>query len=264
MLFYMSNKQQPAWEFKAHSYQIADTGDYDGHYELTNGDITLLTKDDDDETERLLRMAAHFLNKVVINLSDAKVDDLSFQLHLLELEKKQLQERVKELEAAQTGAVWVKAELGKYDTYPVANKNVFIRYDENGQEKEVGDLKTIIELLENGWLNVEWLDESGTAANELPTFWDVAKAFKWAAEYSNERGESLSLYEGQWTILGGDGDEPETEDLTPGNVAELYCLQKGFTKENTAKLTQERADLIREANNRDLGDKPGEGKEGEI
>lgn len=65
----------------------------------------------------------------------------------------------------------------------------------------------------------------------LPTFWDVAKAFKWAAEYANERGESLSLYEGQWTIIGGDGDEAETEDLTPRNVAELYCLQKGFEKD---------------------------------
>jgi hypothetical protein len=32
-----------------HSSQIADTGDYDGYYEITNGKISLLTKDDDDE-----------------------------------------------------------------------------------------------------------------------------------------------------------------------------------------------------------------------
>lgn len=76
----------------------------------------------------------------------------------------------------------------------------------------------------------EWQNES-PAEQPVPTFWDVANAFKWAAEYNNETGESLSLYEGQWTILGSDGDEVETEDLTPGNVAELYCLQKGFEKD---------------------------------
>jgi hypothetical protein len=37
------------WELKGYSHQIADTGDYDGHYEITNGIITLITKDDDDE-----------------------------------------------------------------------------------------------------------------------------------------------------------------------------------------------------------------------
>ena len=37
------------WELKGHSYQIADTGDYDGYYEITNGKISLLTKGDDDE-----------------------------------------------------------------------------------------------------------------------------------------------------------------------------------------------------------------------
>ncbi len=31
------------WELKGHSHQIADTGDYDGHYEITNGKISLLT-----------------------------------------------------------------------------------------------------------------------------------------------------------------------------------------------------------------------------
>jgi hypothetical protein len=37
------------WELIGHSHQIADTGDYDGHYEITNGKISLLTKDDDNE-----------------------------------------------------------------------------------------------------------------------------------------------------------------------------------------------------------------------
>jgi len=37
------------WELKPQSYQIADTGDYDGHYEITNGKITLFVRDDDSD-----------------------------------------------------------------------------------------------------------------------------------------------------------------------------------------------------------------------
>lgn len=42
-------KNKNEWNLIPHSYQIADTGDYDGHYEVTDGTISLLTKDDDDE-----------------------------------------------------------------------------------------------------------------------------------------------------------------------------------------------------------------------
>ena len=35
------------WKIVGHSHQIADTGDYDGCYELTNGKISLFTKDED-------------------------------------------------------------------------------------------------------------------------------------------------------------------------------------------------------------------------
>lgn len=67
----------------------------------------------------------------------------------------------------------------------------------------------------------------------LPTFWDVAKAFKWAAEYRDEIGGELWLTSGQWTLNSEneDGNENEPQSLTSGNVAELYCLQKGFDKE---------------------------------
>lgn len=37
------------WKLVPHSYQIADTGDYDGCYEITDGRVSILTKDDDDE-----------------------------------------------------------------------------------------------------------------------------------------------------------------------------------------------------------------------
>jgi hypothetical protein len=69
--------------------------------------------------------------------------------------------------------------------------------------------------------------------NKLPAFWDVAKAFKWAAEYRDEIGGELLLSNGQWLITpeDEDGNENEGKELTPGNVAELYCLQRGFEKE---------------------------------
>lgn len=73
-------------------------------------------------------------------------------------------------------------------------------------------------------------EKSAAEQPVLPTFWDVAKAFKWAAEYSNELGEQLVLSDGQWTIINGDDNESETQDLTFGNVAELYCLQEGYDK----------------------------------
>jgi len=40
----MSNNRQ--WKLIPHSYPIADTGDYDGYYELTDGTISIMTKDD--------------------------------------------------------------------------------------------------------------------------------------------------------------------------------------------------------------------------
>tara|TARA_R100000781_G_C4081320_1_gene127845 strand:+ start:1097 stop:1537 length:441 start_codon:yes stop_codon:yes gene_type:complete len=45
----METTKEKKWKLIGHSHQIADTGDYDGHYELTNGKISLLTKEDDDE-----------------------------------------------------------------------------------------------------------------------------------------------------------------------------------------------------------------------
>lgn len=37
------------WELKCHSYQIADTGDYDGYWEITNGKISIFSKDDEED-----------------------------------------------------------------------------------------------------------------------------------------------------------------------------------------------------------------------
>lgn len=75
--------EQNKWEFKAYSHAIADTGDYDGHYEITNGNITLITKDDYEETERQLKTAVAALNRWGINFYDQKVEDLSIDIYCM-------------------------------------------------------------------------------------------------------------------------------------------------------------------------------------
>jgi len=50
---------------------------------------------------------------------------------------------------------WVKASE---NNLPATNTEVFIKFD-NGQQKEKGDRNLIIELLENGRLDIEWLEE---------------------------------------------------------------------------------------------------------
>ena len=55
---------------------------------------------------------------------------------------------------------WIKAfsEMDDNDILPPSGCDVFIRYDE-GRDKHTGDRKFIIELIQNGWQDVEWLDE---------------------------------------------------------------------------------------------------------
>lgn len=43
----MSEKEK--WELIGHSFQIGDTGDYDGHYELTNGKVSIISEDDEED-----------------------------------------------------------------------------------------------------------------------------------------------------------------------------------------------------------------------
>lgn len=57
------------FELKGHPYQIADTGDYDGHYEITNGIISICTKHD--EEEQLL----HIVEALNASGADFYMDD---------------------------------------------------------------------------------------------------------------------------------------------------------------------------------------------
>lgn len=68
------------WEVIAHSAPIADTGDYDGHYELSNGDITLITRDDIDTDDPDIHIALYALGQY--KWEDWKRDALEYELHL--------------------------------------------------------------------------------------------------------------------------------------------------------------------------------------
>lgn len=57
-------KNKPKFEVKSHSYQIADTGDYDGYWEITNGIDRIITREDGDEIEEYLKRIADYLNEL--------------------------------------------------------------------------------------------------------------------------------------------------------------------------------------------------------
>lgn len=145
---------------------------------------------------------------------------------------------LEEMTGQQQGQVWVKA------SERLPGWRTPVKWRLNGVEMKKYDVEYISQAESPGhWMDLEWLDESSANNRDLdgvsqqpkrPTFWDVAEAYKWAAEYRDEIGGQLTLYNDQWTLISEDedGNENETQDLTRGNLAELYCLQKGFAKEN--------------------------------
>ena len=95
----MAKDTTKSFELVGHSHQIADTGDYDGCYEITNGVISLFTKDDDE----LGQIHDEGLQKVVDALNNTGAeffldDDKEFELHLAKQEITELKDKVKELE----------------------------------------------------------------------------------------------------------------------------------------------------------------------
>lgn len=84
----METKKGKHWELIGHSYQIVYTGDYGGHYEVTNGKISLLTIDDDDEA----------IQPIVDALNDSGVifyqdDFFDFENRIIKQELEQLKEK---------------------------------------------------------------------------------------------------------------------------------------------------------------------------
>lgn len=62
----MSNNQLPAWRYEEHFHRVPMSEDFDGHYEVTNGNISLCTSDDPEditETENTLHRVASALNE---------------------------------------------------------------------------------------------------------------------------------------------------------------------------------------------------------
>lgn len=219
------------WEYKSHSHQIGDTGDYDGYWEITNGKDSLITKEDYDDIEKDLQAIVDLLNNTYANFTFDRGVEAA-----LEAENKWLKQELEELQGTRKqGPVWVKAS----ERLPGLKKPVRWRLD--GKELSPREVWYMVHDTNSGSLiNYEWLDESATAAAPLPTFWDVAKAFKWAAEYKSEKGEHLMLADG-WCLMSDGG---VNEELTPGNVAELYCLQNGFEKESTPAAGREESDAV--------------------
>lgn len=91
------------WKIRQHTYQIADTGDYDGSVEITNGKISLFC-DCDVENEEL--------NPIIDALNNSEIefeidDSPSMELHY---ENERLREELKRFEDA-VEVNWVAGNL---------------------------------------------------------------------------------------------------------------------------------------------------------
>ena len=80
------------WKLVPHSYQIADTGDYDGHYEITNGKFSIFTHDDDEDS---LTPIVNALNNsgCKFYLDDPLESELQMAKYEIEDLKKQLKQQ---------------------------------------------------------------------------------------------------------------------------------------------------------------------------
>jgi hypothetical protein len=112
---------QQTWELKGNFHQIADTGDYDGYYEITNGKISLLTKDDDDEA----------LQPIVDALNNSgcrfiQDDWIEFENKMLKKEISRLKFMInaKEMERRQKEDCWdVAHQAGRFEGKGIAEEN---------------------------------------------------------------------------------------------------------------------------------------------
>lgn len=116
----MINKKR--WKLRSTSYQIADTGDYDGHYEITNEKVSIFSKDDDDEA--LQKVVDAFNNSGC----DFYLDDSDkVQIHLLEYQVEDLNKSINE--ARKDEAYEFSKWKAKHNWYYVGNN--FYQKDRN-------------------------------------------------------------------------------------------------------------------------------------
>jgi hypothetical protein len=144
------------WEVKSHSYQIADTGDYDGYWEITNGKDSLITKEDYEDIEKDLQAVVDLLNNTYANFTVDRGNEAA-----LDAENKLLRQEMEDMKKAQTGPRWVKA----VDRLPGWAKFVEWRHESKvsaGKDTVLGIAKRGVEYFQR----LEWLDESTPAGRE--------------------------------------------------------------------------------------------------
>lgn len=81
------------WKLILHSSQIADTGDYDGYYELTNDNISIVTKDEIDETEHDVAVMLFQLGEY--KWEDWNLDNVQFELYIEKTENSRIMDFIK-------------------------------------------------------------------------------------------------------------------------------------------------------------------------
>lgn len=93
------------WKLIGHSHQIADTGDYNGYYEITNGKVSFFTNSDNDEA---LLPIVKALNDsgCKFYLDDAK----EVELYLLKKEYTELKAKYKD----SADSIYIKPTFNDY------------------------------------------------------------------------------------------------------------------------------------------------------
>lgn len=111
------SKLKQKFEVKSHSYQIADTGDYDGYWEITNGTDRIITKEDGDEIEAYLQSIADRLNELQAGIgfgietgAEVAIQEQCFKLEGQILDLKDALTKIANWELPETGKFWDKEE----------------------------------------------------------------------------------------------------------------------------------------------------------
>lgn len=101
---------QNKWELKSHSWQIADTGDYDGYWEITDGKTSICTKDDpnDERLEDIVKVLNATQCKFYTN-NDTELNQ-QLEIYLLKDENAILRAKCDKMEQALKKArPWIEA-----------------------------------------------------------------------------------------------------------------------------------------------------------
>lgn len=87
-----------------------------------------------------------------------------------------MMEQIRSTPIPSTGMKWVKFNPDDKETLPPFGANVFIKYETVAGcwDKETGDRNNIVDLYQNGWQKIYWLDES-TPSSDLKAIVEKVK-----------------------------------------------------------------------------------------